>query len=494
MNWELVIGLEIHVQLLTHTKIFSPAPTAYGQPPNSQVQAVDLGLPGALPVLNRGAVECAIRLGLAIDATVNQRSEFARKNYFYPDLPKGYQISQFEFPVVSDGHIMIRDDDGNDGDEEDIRIGITRAHLEEDAGKLIHDLHPQHSAVDLNRAGVPLLEIVSEPDLRSILQAVRYATQMHQLVQWVGICDGNMQEGSFRMDANISVRRSGEPFGTRCEIKNLNSFRFLEQALKYEQTRQIELVESGGEVVQETRLFDTAKGETRSMRSKEDAHDYRYFPDPDLPPLLISDEWIAAVRATLPELPQARRARFCADYQLSDYDAAQLTSDKAFADYYEQVLGAVASKDDVAAIKAAAKLVANWMSGDLSALLNEHKRAIDDCPISHANFAGLIKALQDNTISGKIAKAVIVDMWESGASADEIIERKGLKQISDSGALEKIAQEVVAAHPQQAEQYRQGKDKLLGFFVGQMMKATQGRSNPEQANQLLRRLLDEGKQ
>lgn len=481
MSWETVIGLEIHAQLAAESKIFSPAPIAYADAPNTQVREVDWGLPGALPVLNRRAVDCAIRLGLALSATVNPRSEFARKNYFYPDLPKGYQISQFEYPIVECGKLWISGQDG------ETCIGITRAHLEEDAGKLVHEGWAESSGVDLNRAGTPLLEIVSEPDLRHIGDAVTYASQMHQLVRWLGICDGNMQEGSFRIDANISVRRPGEPLGTRCEIKNLNSFRFLEQALTHERQRQINLIEDGGSVVQETRLFNTASGETRAMRSKEDAHDYRYFPDPDLPPLLIDSGWLARIAADMPELPRPRRQRLMQDYQLSEYDAALLTSERAFSDYYEKLLALLAA-DGGDAVKNA-KLCANWLCGDFSALLNEHKADIAGCGVSVAAFAGLMRAIAGGAISGKIAKTVLAKMWESGEDADTIIKRDGLAQISDSAALEKIAAAIVAANPKQAGQYRAGKDKLLGFFVGQMMKETKGQANPAQANEIMKKLL-----
>ena len=483
MSWETIIGLEIHAQLTTHSKIFSPASAIYCQSANTQVREVDAGLPGALPVLNRVAVECAIRLGLALSATINKYSEFARKNYFYPDLPKGYQISQYEHPIVSGGELYI-----SSGGEEK-RIGITRAHLEEDAGKLVHDVHTDYSGVDLNRAGVALLEIVSEPDLRDIADAITYASDMHKLVRWLGICDGNMQEGSFRIDANISVRRPNEPFGTRCEIKNLNSFRFLEQALIYERQRQIDVLEDGGTIIQETRLFDTVSGTTRAMRGKEDAHDYRYFPDPDLPPLQISDDWLASVRETMPELPSARRARLMNDYGLSDYDAGVITGDKHFSDYYDAVLAALAG--DSTADAKTAKLCANWLCGDFAALLNEHKKAAANSPVSAVQFAGLLHCVQSGEVSGKIAKEVLAKMWRCGDDAKTIITREGLQQISDDSALEKIAADIITAHPQQAEQYRAGKDKLIGFFVGQMMKQTKGQANPEQANAVMKRLLAE---
>lgn len=477
MSWETVIGLEIHAQLAADSKIFSPAPIAYTDAPNTQVREVDWGLPGALPVLNRRVVDCALRLGLALNATLNKRCEFARKNYFYPDLPKGYQISQFEYPIVEHGELFIS---GQDGEK---RIGITRAHLEEDAGKLLHEGWQNQSGVDLNRAGTPLLEIVSEPDLRHIGDAVAYAVEMHKLVRWLEICDGNMQEGSFRIDANISVRRPGEPLGTRCEIKNLNSFRFLEQALNYERERQINVIEDGGAVIQETRLFNTTRGETRAMRSKEDAHDYRYFPDPDLPPLVIDEDWIESVRRALPELPRPRRQRLMTEYQLSAYDAGLLTAGKGFCDYYEAALAAAGGGSQ------AAKLCANWLCGDFAALLNEHKIEAADSRISAAAFGELMRCIADGVISGKTAKGVLAAMFSSGDSAAAIIERDGLQQISDSAALEKIAAGIIAANPKQVEQYRGGKDKLFGFFVGQLMKATQGQANPEQANEILKRLL-----
>lgn len=481
MSWETVIGLEIHAQLLAESKIFSPAPAAFCDAPNTQVREVDWGLPGALPVLNQRAVEAAIRLGLALSATVNRRSEFARKNYFYPDLPKGYQISQFEYPIVEHGELWI------DGANGETRIGITRAHLEEDAGKLLHENWQAHSGVDLNRAGTPLLEIVSEPDLREIADAVTYAGTMHKLVRWLEICDGNMQEGSFRVDANISVRRPGEPLGTRCEIKNLNSFRFLEQALQYERQRQIDLLEDGGSVVQETRLFNPTRGETRALRGKEDAHDYRYFPDPDLPPLVIDEAWLQRSAAAMPELPRARQQRFMQAYQLSAYDAALLTADKGFSDYFEQVLAAASDSDEADAKMA--KLCANWLCGDFAALLNEHRCEATASKVSAAALAELMRAISDGVVSGKIAKTVLEKMWHSGDGANAVIAREGLQQISDSGALEAIAEEIIAANPAQAEQYRGGKDKLLGFFVGQMMKATKGQANPEQANAIMKKKL-----
>ena len=476
MTWQIVIGLEIHAQLSARSKIFSPAAIDYCEEPNTRVREVDAGLPGALPVINRLAISHAISFGLAVSATVNRRSEFARKNYFYPDLPKGYQISQFEYPIVTGGELWIEAEGGQK------RIGITRAHLEEDAGKLIHEGWSGVSGVDLNRAGTPLLEIVSEPDLRSIPEAVAYATAIHHLVRWLGICDGNMQEGSFRIDANLSLNRPDTPLGTRCEIKNLNSFRFLEQALNFERQRQQEVLEAGGAVVQETRLFDTAKGETRAIRGKEDAHDYRYFPDPDLPPLVIDDATIDALRQAMPPLPQACRQHLREALGLSDYDAEWLTNEREVYDYFNAVLAAVGDDE-------AAKLCANWLCGDFSALLNEHKTAIAESPIAADRLAGLIEILRRGDISGKIGKEVLVKMWESGDAAERIVEREGWAQINDAAVLEKMAADIIAAHPEQVNNYRAGKDKLFGFFVGQMMKASGGRANPEEANRILKRLL-----
>ncbi len=473
MEWETVIGLEIHAQLATKSKIFSGASTAYGAAPNTQACAIDLGMPGVLPVLNEKAVEMAARFGLAIEAEVARRSVFARKNYFYPDLPKGYQISQFELPVVGKGHIDITLEDGSTK-----RIGVTRAHLEEDAGKSLHEDFDGMTGIDLNRAGTPLLEIVSEPDMRSAAEAVAYMKKIHALVRYLEICDGNMQEGSFRCDANVSVRPKGQKeFGIRAEIKNLNSFRFVEKAINYEVERQIDILESGGEVVQETRLFDPDKGETRSMRSKEEANDYRYFPDPDLLPLEISEAFLDKVRAELPELPDEKKQRFMRDYALNDYDAAVLTASRELANYYEVVVEGVA--DDP-------KLAANWVMGELSAALNRENLEITASPVSAKALSGLLQRILDNTISGKIAKEVFEAMWQGEGDADTIIEQKGLKQITDTGALEKVIDEVIAGNPQQVEQYLAGKDKLLGFFVGQVMKATQGKANPAQVNQLLK--------
>ncbi len=472
MEWETVIGLEIHAQLATKSKIFSGASTAYGAEPNTQACTINLGMPGVLPVLNREAVRMAVMLGLAIGAEVARRSVFARKNYFYPDLPKGYQISQYELPVVQKGQLTIDLDDGTSK-----LIGITRAHLEEDAGKSLHEDFHGLSGIDLNRAGTPLLEIVSEPDLRSAKEAVAYMKKLHQMVVYLGICDGNMQEGSFRCDANVSVRRKGDPkFGTRAEIKNLNSFRFVERAIEFEIERQIDLIESGGKVVQETRLYDPDQGETRSMRGKEEANDYRYFPDPDLLPLVLDDEFITAARASLPELPDAKKQRFMTQYGLSGYDAEVLTTNRELGDYYEAT---------VAALGGEPKLCANWVMGDLAAFLNKENRDIGHSPVGAAQLAGLLRRIQDQTISGKIAKEVFEALWAGEGDADAIIAQRGLKQITDTSAIEKVIDDVIAANPEQLAQYRAGKDKLFGFFVGQVMKLSKGKANPQQVNELL---------
>ena len=488
-NWEVVIGLETHAQLATHSKIFSGSSIAFGAAPNTQASPVDLALPGVLPVLNKGAVECAVKFGLAVGAKIAERSVFARKNYFYPDLPKGYQISQYEIPVVQGGGLAIM----VDGVEK--FVNLTRAHLEEDAGKSLHEDFVGLSGIDLNRAGTPLLEIVTEPEMRSSAEAVAYAKALHSLVTWLGICDGNMQEGSFRCDANVSVRPVGQKeFGTRCEIKNLNSFRFMEKAIEYEIRRQIELIEDGGRVVQETRLYDPDKDETRSMRSKEDAMDYRYFPDPDLLPLAIPEETIAAIRAAMPELPQAMRARFEAQYGLSAYDAVTLTSQQALARYFE----AVAAAGDPAgatgtSIAANAKLAANWVLGDVSGRLNESGLSPADAPLTPAALAALLARIGDGTISGKIAKDVFAQMWTDGArdagAADIIIAARGLKQISDSGAIEKIVDEVLAANQKSVDEYLAGKEKAFNALVGQVMKASRGKANPAQVNDILKRKL-----
>ena len=481
MKWEVVIGLETHAQLSTASKIFSGAPTAFGAAPNTQASAVDIALPGVLPVLNRGAVERAIRFGLAVGATIHRRSVFARKNYFYPDLPKGYQISQYEIPIVQGGSLTIATQDG----EKVVRL--TRAHLEEDAGKSLHEDYRGMTGVDLNRAGTPLLEIVSEPDMRSAAEAIAYARRLHALVKWIGICDGNMQEGSFRCDANVSVRREGDPkFGTRCEIKNLNSFRFMQQAIEFEVRRQIELIEDGGAVVQETRLFDPDRVETRPMRSKEDAQDYRYFPDPDLPPLALDNAWIERVRSEMPELPDAMQARFAAEYALPAQDAAALTTDRETSAYFETAVELLP-----APVERSGKLVANWMLGELAAALNRDDRAIAAAPVRAEAFAALLRRIGDGTISGKIGKDVFDAMWagEHGGDADAIIAAKGLQQISDSGAIEKIVDDVLAANAAIVAEFRSGKAKAFQSLVGKAMAATKGRADPAQVNAALQRKL-----
>ncbi|WJF90151.1 Asp-tRNA(Asn)/Glu-tRNA(Gln) amidotransferase subunit GatB [Paraburkholderia bonniea] len=488
MQWEVVIGLETHAQLSTVSKIFSGAATQFGAQPNTQACPVDLALPGTLPVMNRGAVERAIRFGLATGATVAPRSIFARKNYFYPDLPKGYQISQFEIPVVQGGQVTIQvpanDKTGSAAYEK--TINLTRAHLEEDAGKSLHEDFAGMTGIDLNRAGTPLLEIVTEPEMRSAAEAVAYAKALHVLVVWLGICDGNMQEGSFRCDANVSVRPVGQAeFGTRAEIKNLNSFRFLEEAIQYEVRRQIELIEDGGTVVQETRLYDPDKRETRSMRSKEDAHDYRYFPDPDLMPLMIDAAWIARVQDAMPELPAAIQARFVTQYGLTPYDAGVLTSSKALAAYYEAVV--------LKAGAAQAKAAANWVAGEVSSQLHRDALDIAHSPVSAVQLALLLQRVADGTISHKIAKDIFLTIWEEKATddtaADRIIEAQGLKQISDTGALEAIIDEVLAANQKSVEEFRAGKEKAFNALIGQAMKATKGRANPQQVNDLLKKKL-----
>jgi len=475
-GWEAVIGLEIHAQLATKSKIFSGSSTAYGADPNTQACLVDLGYPGVLPVLNGEVVRMACLFGLAVNATIARRSVFARKNYFYPDLPKGYQISQYELPIVAGGELTIHGDDGNDK-----RIGITRAHLEEDAGKSIHEGLDRYSGIDLNRAGTPLLEIVSEPDLRSAREAVAYMRKIHSIVRYLGISDGNMQEGSFRCDANVSVRPVGQrEFGTRAELKNLNSFRFVEKAINFEIERQIELIEDGGQVVQETRLYDADRDETRPMRSKEEANDYRYFPDPDLLPVEIDETYVDALRQGLPELPDAKCARFVADYGIRQADAEILTLGRALADYYETLAGAT---------RADAQAAANWVIGDLSAALNRDGLDITGSRVTAGALAGLLDRIADQTISGKIAKDVFDAMWSGEGSADDVIEARGLRQITDTSAIDAIVDKVVAANPSQAAEYRAGKDKLIGFFVGQVMKETGGKANPAQVNEALRRKL-----
>ena len=478
MQWEVVVGLETHVQLATHSKIFSGASTAFGAEPNTQACPVDLALPGVLPVMNKQAVQYAIEFGLAIGATIAPHSIFARKNYFYPDLPKGYQISQYEIPVVQGGQLSIVVGD------QIKTVQLTRAHLEEDAGKSLHEDFAGQTGIDLNRAGTPLLEIVTEPDMRSAEEAVAYAKALHSLVMWLGICDGNMQEGSFRCDANVSVRPKGQKeFGTRCEIKNLNSFKFLQLAINYEVRRQIELIEDGGTVVQETRLYDPDRDETRSMRSKEDAQDYRYFPDPDLPPLTIAESWVESVRAGLPELPAAKQQRYTEQLGLSAYDAAVLTSSRAMADYFETASAALPAGQ--------AKLVANWLMGEVSSQLNRDGKDIAQSPVSSAQLAKLLARILDNTLSNKLAKEVFIAMWagENGGEPDAIIEARGLKQISDSGAIETMIDEVLAANPGPVAEYKSGKEKAFNSIVGLVMKAAKGKANPAQVNEVLKRKL-----
>ena len=477
MQWDIVIGLEVHAQLSTRSKIFSGSSTAYGGEPNTQANLVDLGYPGVLPVLNAEAVRMAASFGLAIGATVAERSVFARKNYFYPDLPKGYQISQYELPIVSGGALTSTLDDGRTR-----RIGITRAHLEEDAGKSLHEDFHGMTGIDLNRAGTPLLEIVSEPELRSAAEAVAYLKKMRTLVRYLDICDGNMQEGSFRCDANVSVRPAGtDTFGTRTEIKNLNSFRFIERAINHEAQRQIELIEDGEEVIQQTRLYDPGRDETRAMRSKEEANDYRYFPDPDLLPVVLDQAFIDAVGATLPELPDARRDRYVDQFELSAYDAEVLTASREMADYYEAVVSALGGEP---------KLAANWVMGELTAALNRDGLDIGESRVAADGLAGLIRRIVDQTVSNKLAKGVFEAMWAGEGDADQVIEAKGLKQITDPAAIEAVIDEVIASSATQLEQYRAGKTKLLGYFVGQVMKATGGKANPARVNELLKARLD----
>jgi aspartyl-tRNA(Asn)/glutamyl-tRNA(Gln) amidotransferase subunit B len=473
-KYETVIGLEVHVQLTTASKIFCGCSTAFGKAPNSQTCPVCLGLPGALPVLNRKAVEYAILTGLATNCTIAPRSVFARKNYFYPDLPKGYQISQYELPICEHGRLEIETTEGGGKS-----VGITRIHMEEDAGKLLHGDTPDTAAVsfvDLNRACTPLLEIVSEPDLRSSDEAIAYLKKLHQIVVYLGVCDGNMEEGSFRCDANVSIRPWGQKgFGTRAELKNINSFRFIKQAIDYEVDRQAEVLEEGGRVIQETRLFDASTGMTRSMRGKEEAHDYRYFPDPDLVPLVVSPEWVEEVRRTLPELPKAKVERFIREYGIPRYDAEVLSAERALADYY----------DACVQLHGNGKTCSNWVMGEVTRALNETGLAIAEVPVTPAMLAGMLKRIDDNTISGKIAKTVFDEMWKTGKDADAVIAEKGLKQVTDTGAIEKIIDEVIAANPGQVEEYRGGKEKVLGFFVGQVMKASRGKANPAAVNELL---------
>ncbi|MEB0044240.1 MULTISPECIES: Asp-tRNA(Asn)/Glu-tRNA(Gln) amidotransferase subunit GatB [unclassified Pseudomonas] len=480
MQWEVVIGLEIHTQLTTRSKIFSGSSTTFGSEPNTQASLVDLGMPGVLPVLNQEAVRMAVMFGLAIDAEIGQHSVFARKNYFYPDLPKGYQISQMELPIVGKGHLDIAMEDGTIK-----RVGVTRAHLEEDAGKSLHEEFNGATGIDLNRAGTPLLEIVSEPDMRSAKEAVAYVKTVHALVRYLGICDGNMAEGSLRCDCNVSIRPVGQvEFGTRCEIKNVNSFRFIEKAINSEVQRQIELIEDGGKVIQQTRLYDPNKDETRPMRSKEEANDYRYFPDPDLLPVIIEDSFLDEVRATLPELPPQKRERFQAQFGLSVYDASVLATSREQADYFEQVVS----------ISGDAKLAANWVMVELGSLLNKQGLDIDQSPVSAEQLGGMLLRIKDNTISGKIAKVVFEAMANSEGSADEIIDKRGLKQVTDSGAISAVLDEMLAANAEQVEQYRAADEakrgKMFGFFVGQAMKASKGKANPQQVNELLKSKLE----
>ncbi|MBI4123809.1 MAG: Asp-tRNA(Asn)/Glu-tRNA(Gln) amidotransferase subunit GatB [Betaproteobacteria bacterium] len=475
MAWEVVVGIETHAQLATKSKMFSGASTAFGAAPNTQAAAVDIALPGVLPVANRAAIELAIRFGLAVKGAINRRSIFARKNYFYPDLPKGYQISQYESPIVRGGEIRFTLNDA----ERVVRL--TRAHLEEDAGKSLHEDFHGMTGIDLNRAGTPLLEIVSEPELRGAKEAVAYARALHALVMWIGICDGNMQEGSFRCDANVSVKKTDEKdLGTRCEIKNLNSFRFMEQAIEFEAKRQVELLEDGGQVEQETRLYDPERGETRSMRTKEDAQDYRYFPDPDLLPLVVPEQLLSEILQGLPELPDVRRERLVREYALTVYDAGLLTASRAAADYFEALVKAAGVEP---------KLCANWQTGELSAVLNREEQDIATCPISPQMLAGILRRISDGTISGKAAKQVFEVMWKLGGSADEIIERDGLRQVSDAGAIETLVDEVLAANARLAADYRSGKEKAFNALVGQVMKASRGKANPVQAAEALRRKL-----
>lgn len=473
-GWEVVIGFETHIHLRTHSKIFSRAPTRFGAEPNTQACAVDLALPGTLPVMNREAVHCAIKLGLALGSKIAPRSVFARKNYFYPDLPKGYQISQFEIPVVQGGSVSFL----LDGEKRTVHL--VRAHLEEDAGKSIHDAFPGHTALDLNRAGTPLLEIVTEPDMRSSAEAVAYAKELHKLVTWIGICDGNMQEGSFRCDANVSVRKPGAPLGTRREIKNLNSFRFMQDAIDYEIRWQIEQLEDGHAIQQATALFDPATGETRAMRTKEDSADYRYFPDPDLPPLVVSEEWVNTTRQEMPELPHKMVERFMADYGLPEYDATTLTQSPAMAAYFEAV----------AKESGEPKLASNWVMGEVSRRLNAAETGIEAAKVGAAQLARLVARIADGTISNAAARQVFDALWDQGGEVDAIIEAKGLKQMNDTGALEKIVDDVIAANAKNVGQYKAGKDKAFNALVGQVMKATRGKANPAQVNALLHQRLD----
>ncbi len=472
-RWEMVIGLEVHAQIISEAKLFSGASTAFGAAPNSQVSFVDAAMPGMLPVINERCIAQAVRTGLALGAKINPHSVFARKNYFYPDLPQGYQISQYEEPVVGEGEITI-----DLPDDETKTVGIERLHMEQDAGKSLHDQHPSKSFIDLNRAGVALMEIVSKPDMRSAEEATAYVTKLRSILRYIGACDGNMQEGSLRCDANVSVRRPGEPLGTRCEIKNVNSLRFLRQAIEFEAMRQIEVIEDGGTIDQETRLFDAGKGETRSMRSKEEAHDYRYFPDPDLVPLTLTAEFVEAQRAALPELPDEKKARFMAGYGLSSYDAGVLVAERETAEFFEEVAG---GRD--------AKLAANWVISELFGRLNKAGRDVTDSPVPARSLGGLIDLIADSTISGPIAKKVFDEMFESGREAVDIVEDRGLRQVTDTGAIDGIIDSVLADNADKVAEYRGGKEKLFGFFVGQVMRASQGKANPQLVNELLRKKL-----
>ena len=474
MKYEAVIGLEVHAQMLTETKVFCGCSTKFGSGPNTQTCEICIGMPGVLPVLNKKALEFAIRTGLATNCTISSYSRFARKNYFYPDLPKGYQISQYEHPICEHGFIEVV------VDGETRRIGITRIHMEEDAGKNIHEGGGNYSFVDLNRAGVPLMEIVSEPDIRSPKEASEYMKKLRAILRYLGVCDGNMEEGSLRCDANVSVRPVGrKEFGTRAEVKNINSFRFVEKAVEYEIKRQVKVIEEGGKIVQETRLWDSDRGITESMRSKEEAHDYRYFPEPDLVPIIAERKWIDEIRAGLPELPDARKGRFVSEYGIPEYDAALLTSEKTVADWFEDAVKAGGQ----------AKAVSNWMMGDLMRLLNEENTSLEECPMKPAQLAEMLKLVEKGTISGKIAKTVFEEMYRTGKDAGEIVKEKGLVQISDESEIEKAVDEVIAGHPQEAGRYRAGEEKLLGFFVGQVMKSTKGKANPQMLNELLKKKL-----
>ncbi|MEM6681835.1 MAG: Asp-tRNA(Asn)/Glu-tRNA(Gln) amidotransferase subunit GatB [Pseudomonadota bacterium] len=483
-EWEIVVGLEVHAQVTSNAKLFSGASTAFGNAPNANVSLVDAAMPGMLPVINQECIRQAVRTGLALGAKINQWSRFDRKNYFYADLPQGYQISQFQYPIVGEGEVDIDLEDG-----ETKTIGIERLHLEQDAGKSMHDQHPTMTFVDLNRSGVALMEIVSKPDLRSPAEAGAYVKKLRTILRYIGACDGNMEEGSMRADVNVSVRKPGDEFGTRCEIKNVNSVRFVQQAIEVEARRQIDLIEDGGTVDQETRLFDPDKAETRSMRSKEEAHDYRYFPDPDLLPLTFDDAFVQTAKASLPELPDAKRARYISDLALPEYNASVLTAEQESAVFFETLLADLADKTGKAAADVA-RSASNWVISDLFGALNKAGKSIEDSPVSAADGAGLLSLQEDGTISGRIAKDVFEIMFETGKSAAQIVDEKGLKQVSDTGELEAIIKEIIAANPAQLEQYRGGKDKLLGFFVGQVMKATKGQANPAVVNQLLKPLLD----